>query len=222
MVVGIDLFQLTCHVGEQAMQCGHGVRHPLTEVVQLRFRTLEHGQHPGFHIGEVDALEGFVSTQAGALCQGSHLIGYHRKPLARFAGMGRLYGGVERQQMHRLADVVDAFDHLPGGAGLLFQQLMQGVKLGGEETVHLFQLLLHAGAHLSRLLAALRQILPGLVDELALLLGSAADLPQGGLHGFKTLLQVALQFRQPQQHRLQSAQGFPLIGLLVQLPQRQA
>jgi hypothetical protein len=97
------------------------------------------GRGPGdavLHLGEVDAAAGFLGALHGALCQLAHFARHHGKALALLAGMDRLDGRVQGQQVDRFGDALDLAQDLEGIAGLALDGLD-----------HLFQLRPDVGNH---------------------------------------------------------------------------
>ncbi len=75
-------------------------------------RALFHVVHglAGFVLNAADQLADFLGGGGGFFRQLADFIGDHRKAQAVFAGAGGFNGGVERQQVGLLGDVVDDLD----------------------------------------------------------------------------------------------------------------
>ena len=76
----------------------------------------------GVSLNGFDLPADILGRLGGLLGQFLHLVGHHRKALARFAGSGRLDGGIQGQQVGLLRNGGDDLDHLPD-LGARFAQL---------------------------------------------------------------------------------------------------
>ncbi|MNG95452.1 hypothetical protein D3C79_544910 [compost metagenome] len=147
---------------------------------------------------------------AGTARQLAHLVGHHGEAAALLAGSGRLYGGVESQQVGLIRDGADDGGHLPYLHHPLLEpiDLMGGLlHLGGEclDAVHagvdvfvaesglaggvlgvagrvlgVTRHIRDGGAHLVHGSGELGQLIPLTVDRLIGLLGGGGDA-QGGI-----------------------------------------
>src|SRR5699024_9231440 len=81
----------------------------------------------GFGLDRLDGFGDFFGRLGGAVGEFSHFIGDHSKPAAMLAGAGRFDGGVERQKIGLIGDVVDDFDDLAD----LFTAIAQFLDTGG-------------------------------------------------------------------------------------------
>ena len=127
----------------------------------------------------VDHAGNFLGSGSGAFRQLAYLVGHHGKATAHLARPRRLNGGVQRQQVGLVGDVLD---HLHDGRNGLC--LAHQIANGAGGLIHRTIDTLHLGYRTGDHFAALIGQLPGAGRHLTRMLGQVGNLLDAGRHLF--------------------------------------
>ncbi|MNV88958.1 hypothetical protein D3C71_1832100 [compost metagenome] len=87
----------------------------------LKLRTHPGHRTSGCLLQAVDQCLNLAGRTGGALCQRTHLIGYHGETTAHITGAGRFDGRIQCQQVGLLGNRADHRQHATDGGRLLRQ-----------------------------------------------------------------------------------------------------